>query len=63
MRQGLLPINDAADAKGFGDRLNALQPLLDDTRPVVRQFASETMQSVRALMAPLKEWAEAIEQP
>lgn len=63
LRQGLLPINDAADAKGFGDRLDALQPLLDDTRPVVRQFATETVQSVRVLIAPLKAWAEATEQP
>jgi hypothetical protein len=41
LRQGLLPINDATDATGFSNRLAALQPLLDDTLPVVRQFAAE----------------------
>jgi hypothetical protein len=54
LRQGLLPISDAADAMGFSKRLDALQPLLDDTRPVVRQFAAEAGQSLRALMSALK---------
>ena len=63
LRQGLLPINDASDAKGFSKRLDSLQPLLDDTRPVVRQFATETMQSLCALMSTLKDWTEATEQP
>ena len=59
LRQGLLPVNDATDAKGFSKRLDALQSLLDDTRPVVRQFATETRQSLRALMSALKDWNEA----
>jgi len=63
LRQGLLPINDATDARGFSKRLDALQSLLDDTRPVVRQFATETRQSLRALMSTLKDWIEATEQP
>jgi hypothetical protein len=61
LRQGLLPINDATDAKGFSKRLDALKPLLDDTRPVVRQFATETSKSLRALMSTLKDWNEAAE--
>jgi hypothetical protein len=63
LRQGLLPINDVADAKGLSDRLDALQPLLDDTRPVVNQFATEAAQGLHALMSPLKEWNEGAEQP
>jgi hypothetical protein len=59
LRQGLLPINDPTDAKGFSKRLDALQPLLNDTRPVVRQFATETSKSLRALMSTLKDWNEA----
>jgi hypothetical protein len=61
LRQGLLPINDAIDAEGFSKRLDALQPLLNDTRPVVRQFATETRQSLGALMSALKDWNEAAE--
>jgi hypothetical protein len=48
LRRGLLPMNDAIDALGVSMRLDALQPFLSDTRPVVRQFATETSQSLRA---------------
>jgi hypothetical protein len=54
LRLGLLPINGAVDSAGISNRLNALQPLLDDTRPVVRQFAAEADQSLHALMSALR---------
>lgn len=53
LRQGLLPINDAIDAHDVSVRFDALQPLLSDTRPIVRQFATETSQDLRALLSVL----------
>ena len=47
-------MNDAIDALGVLARLDALQPLLSDTRPVVRQFATEISQSLRALLSSLR---------
>ena len=63
LRQGLIPINDATDATGFSKRLTVLQPLLDDVRPVVRQFAIETSQDLRQMMSSLQNWVAATEQP
>ncbi len=54
LRQGLLPINDAIDALGLSHRLAALQPMIDDPRPVVRQFAAEASQNLRRLAALLR---------
>ena len=50
LRRGILRLNDAVDATGIADRLDALQPLLDDPRPVVSQFATEATRSLRSLL-------------
>jgi len=63
LRQGLIPINDATDATGFSKRLTVLQPLLDDARPVVRQFAFEVSRDLRQMMSSLQNWVAATEQP
>lgn len=51
LRQGIFPYNDAVDAAGLAARLDVLQPLLDDPRSVVRQFAAEAAQDLRAALA------------
>ncbi|HXT87656.1 MAG TPA: hypothetical protein VN714_00195 [Trebonia sp.] len=53
LREGILPINDVTDATGLSGRLDALRPLLDDPRPVVRQFAGEATQSLHSFLSLL----------
>lgn len=50
LRQGIIPCNDAVDAVSLAGRLEVLRPLLDDARPVVRQFADETAHDLRILL-------------
>lgn len=50
LHEGMLPADGTWSASGLGTRLEAVNPLLNDTRPVVRQFAHEAAQRVRAWM-------------
>ena len=55
LRQGIILVNDVAGATGINDRLDALQPLLNDPRAVVRQFAGEAVKSLYPYLSLLRD--------
>ena len=54
LRRGVTGFNDAIDPVGIGSRLRALEPLLEDSRSVVRLFAAECRDHLTALLTFLR---------